>query len=53
MYNEIWFFHGSPLPHFVPLIETKITFGILSGWSIGPVAGAALGFAFAALMRLW
>jgi PiT family inorganic phosphate transporter len=34
-------------------IETKVILGILRGWIIGPAAGAALGFAFAAAARLF
>ncbi len=34
-------------------IDTSVIYGILRGWIIGPAAGAALGFAFAALTRLF
>jgi PiT family inorganic phosphate transporter len=34
-------------------IETRVILGILRGWIIGPAAGAALGFAFAAAARLF
>jgi inorganic phosphate transporter, PiT family len=34
-------------------IDTKIVFGILCGWVIGPAAGAALGFILADLTRLF
>jgi PiT family inorganic phosphate transporter len=34
-------------------IETRVILSILRGWIIGPAAGAALGFAFASLTRLF
>ncbi|HZU91382.1 MAG TPA: anion permease [Stellaceae bacterium] len=34
-------------------IETRIVLGILRGWIIGPAAGAALGFTFASIARLF
>ena len=34
-------------------IETKVILGILRGWIIGPAAGAALGFAFALVTKLF
>ncbi len=34
-------------------IDTKVVFGILRGWVIGPVAGWVLGFAFASIARLF
>jgi PiT family inorganic phosphate transporter len=34
-------------------IETKVILAILRGWIVGPAAGAALGFAFASVTRLW
>lgn len=34
-------------------IDTKVVFGILRSWVIGPAAGAALGFVLAELTRLF
>ncbi len=34
-------------------IDTSVILGIFRGWIIGPAAGAALGFSFAALTRLF
>lgn len=34
-------------------IDTKVVFGILRGWVIGPAAGGVLGFILAELMKLF